>query len=145
MNVLRFSIISALLFLAFPAQAGQTWTGQVVEVIDGDTITVERTGGERVRIRLWGVDCHERRNPRADEATRFTRAVAQGRAVKVVVKSADSYGRTVAEVWLTGLGRSLNHEIIWFGWGSWSRRYAPKAKAYQRAEAAAKAAGRGVW
>lgn len=52
------------------AQAAGSFTGWVAQVHDGDTIEVERAG-ERVRVRHWGVNCAEMRNPRADDARRF--------------------------------------------------------------------------
>jgi micrococcal nuclease len=41
---------------------------QVVRVIDGDTIDV-RSGGEELRVRLFGIDAPERGEPCAEEAT----------------------------------------------------------------------------
>ena len=62
-----------LFFLIFfcitePALA---WLGRVVSVSDGDTISVEPVGGgARVKVRLHGIDCPERR-PAYGEAARF--------------------------------------------------------------------------
>ena len=56
-----------------PALAGEVWPCDVVRVYDGDTIQVRRDSGELVKVRLWGVDCAEARNPRAEEAEEFTR------------------------------------------------------------------------
>ena len=135
----------AFLILANITYAGNEWSGKAIGITDGDTITVERAGGERVKIRLWGVDCAETRNPRADEAKRFTEAICLGREVRIEPQAVDRYGRTVAVVWLPGADRSINHELIWFGWAKWSRKYAPDQDDYRQAEEAARAANRGMW
>ncbi len=52
-------LLSSLLLLVLPALAAD-FTGRVVGVSDGDTITVLHNGqGER--IRLHGIDCPEKR------------------------------------------------------------------------------------
>jgi endonuclease YncB( thermonuclease family) len=40
--------------------AGDTFTGKVVGVSDGDTISVMR-GGKAVKVRLYGIDCPEKK------------------------------------------------------------------------------------
>ena len=50
-----FSWLLALSLFLLPATAA-TWSGKIVGVIDGDSITVLHDGkGEQ--IRLWGIDC----------------------------------------------------------------------------------------
>ena len=44
------------------AQANDTFTGKVVGVSDGDTISVMRKG-RAVKVRLHGIDCPEKRQP----------------------------------------------------------------------------------
>jgi endonuclease YncB( thermonuclease family) len=58
----KFSLIFALLFLlgSTPTNANpSTSTGKAMDVADGDTITVLTQSGEKVKIRLAGVDCPE--------------------------------------------------------------------------------------
>lgn len=105
---------------------------------------VRREGGAKVRVRLWGVDCPETRNPRAKEATRFTRNLVFERRVRIETRSTDPYGRTVGLVWIAP-GVTLNRELIWFGWAKWSRKYSSKEEEFRKAEEAARAGNRGVW
>jgi len=137
------SLLLLLLLLPAPALAGGTWEAEVVKVVDGDTIHVRRDSGELVKVRLWGVDCPELRNPWGPEAAEFTRVAALGRRVRVEVKGKPSRGRIVALVWIRK-GVSLNHRLIWFGWAEWSRKYAPKEKAFQEAAARAQIKNMGV-
>ena len=45
------------------AGAGWAWTGKVVGIADGDTITVLRDGRAQVKIRLYGIDAPESGQP----------------------------------------------------------------------------------
>ncbi|SFK15344.1 hypothetical protein SAMN04488082_11579 [Desulfomicrobium apsheronum] len=48
-----------LLLVILQAEAGWAWTGKVVGIADGDTITVLRDGHDQVKIRLYGIDAPE--------------------------------------------------------------------------------------
>jgi micrococcal nuclease len=49
--------LGLILLLSLPSLSW-AWSGKVVRVIDGDTITVlHKSRGEK--IRLWGIDCPE--------------------------------------------------------------------------------------
>lgn len=100
-----------------------TWgfSGQVVGVSDGDTITVLHDGrGEK--IRLFGIDCPEKRQPFGQAAKRFTAELVFGQVVTVTVRDRDRYARTVGEVVLSD-GRSLNQELVRAGLAWWYRKY----------------------
>ena len=106
-----YTILLTLLLLASPALAGDSWQAEVTRVYDGDTIQVRRESGELVKVRLWGVDCNENRNPRGPEAARFTWALVLGRTVRIEERGKPHKGRTVALVWIRE-GVSLNHELL---------------------------------
>lgn len=127
------------------AKAGKTaqLKGKVVGVSDGDTVDV-LIGGKAARVRLFGVDCPEKRQPFGAAAKKFTSTLVFGREVKVVVRDVDRYGRTVAEVVLAD-GRILNRELVKAGLAWWYKRYAPDAHELGILEAEARAAGRGLW
>ena len=95
-----------LLVLPYPAWA---WTGKVVGVSDGDTITVLRDRHPQ-KIRLYGIDCPEKRQPFGTRAKQFTSDMVFGKAVEVDPVDTDRYGRTVAFV-VVG-NRLLNEELI---------------------------------
>jgi endonuclease YncB( thermonuclease family) len=65
-------VVLAVLFCALPAAAqepGQTITGEVVAVKDGDTIDV-MYGGRAVTVRLHGIDAPETGGPLATTQSR---------------------------------------------------------------------------
>jgi endonuclease YncB( thermonuclease family) len=107
------------------AQAGPTptFSGRVVSIADGDTITVLR-GREQIRVRLHGIDCPERQQAFGTRARQFTGELAAGKTVTVRVTDTDRHGRTVGEVILPD-GRNLNHELVKAGLACWYRKYAP--------------------
>lgn len=111
-------------------------------VHDGDTI---RCGSER--IRLFGVDAPEVRRgqtpaePFAYEARDLLFSLTRGRVACRVVDH-DRYGRNVARCW-SDASPDINAAIIRSGYASEYRRYSKGA--YAAAEAAARAARKGMW
>ncbi len=119
------------------------FTGRVVGVADGDTITVLHNGkGER--IRLHGIDCPEKRQAFGRKAKQFTSTLVFGNTVTVQVMDRDRYGRTVGVVLLPD-GRSLNHELVRAGLGWWYWRYTPDDETLAQLERDARGAKRGLW
>ena len=119
------------------------FTGKVVGVTDGDTITVLHNGrGERVR--LHGIDCPEKGQGFGTVAKQFTSALIFGKEVTVMVQDSDKYGRTIGEVKLLD-GRVLNQELVKAGLAWWYRRYAPGDTALEGLEMEAREAKRGLW
>jgi hypothetical protein len=105
-----------LFLLASMATAllAEDFSGLVVGVSDGDTIRVLHDGQEQ-RILLWGIDAPESKQPWETRAKGFTGDLAFGKVVTVYVRDIDRYGRTVAEIILTG-GRNLGQELLdWLG------------------------------
>lgn len=88
----------------------ELFSGKVVGVTDGDTITVLHNNvGEKVR--LHGIDCPERGQAFGTRAKQFTSDSVFGRIVGVGVDGWDRYGRTIGVV-LTGGGQTLNHDLV---------------------------------
>jgi endonuclease YncB( thermonuclease family) len=101
----------------------EDFTGRVVGVADGDTITVMHQGrGER--IRLHGIDAPERGQPFTNRAKQFVSDLCYHKEVKVETKGQDRFQRTIADVTLPD-GRILNYEIVKGGLAWWFKRYAP--------------------
>jgi hypothetical protein len=79
-------------------------------ISDGNTIRVLHDGREE-RVRLWGIDAPESKQPWGTRAKQFTGDLAFGKAVTVRDRDVDRHGRTVAEIILPN-GRNLNHELV---------------------------------
>jgi len=104
----------------FPQPQGQLVKATVIRVIDGDTIEVRIGQGSPVRVRIIGYDSPEKDEPFGDRATKFLKALIEGREVLLEsdVQALDRYGRRLYHVWLSqtllselmllaGLGRQM--------------------------------------
>jgi endonuclease YncB( thermonuclease family) len=127
---------------ACPARA-EDFTGKVVGVSDGDTITVLR-GRTLVKIRLHGIDAPETGQDFGTRAKQAASELAFGEVVTVQPRGTDRYGRTVAVVLLPD-GRNLNHELVRSGYAWWYRTYAPGDATLAWLETEARGARRGLW
>ncbi|WP_369293623.1 thermonuclease family protein [Roseibium sp. MMSF_3412] len=126
-------IVFAVCFclLAFSATA-QEWESSVSRVIDGDTFQLSRP---LVRIRLCGVDTPERGQRNYQEATRFTKGLVNGKAVrcKVVGSGTPCDGRSrrksgerfVAQCFVgeTDIAMALIKSGLACAWPKYSGRY----------------------
>ncbi len=128
---------------AVAAGAGEPWTGLVVGVADGDTITVKGVAGPVV-IRLHGIDCPEKRQPFGSKAKTLTSTLAHGKTVTVGPVTKDRWGRLVASVTLDD-GRDLGRELVRDGMAWWYRQYAPNDNQLRDLERAAREAKTGLW
>lgn len=123
--------------------AGESFTGKVVNVTDGDTVVVLRAGNIQEKIRLAEIDCPEKSQAFGQGAKQFTLDKAAQKNVTVEVRDHDRYGRTVGEVFLPD-GKSLNRELVRNGYAWWYRRYS-KDESLGELEAQARTARRGLW
>ncbi|MDP8908657.1 MAG: thermonuclease family protein [Chloroflexota bacterium] len=124
---------------------------EVVRVIDGDTLTVRPAVGETLTVRLVGVTAARRRCGGPNAVARMKALVFHngiGRSVRLRTDPTedreDRFGRTLAYVSVRGadLGRTL----VSSGWASVDIfKDFVRATIYRRAQASAKAAGRGMW
>jgi endonuclease YncB( thermonuclease family) len=101
----------------------EQFTGKVVGIGDGDTISVLREG-KAVKVRLYGIDAPEKAQAFGTQARTFTGDLVFQHDVTVVVQRTDRYGRLVGDVLLPDC-RSLNQELVRAGLAWWYRQYAP--------------------
>lgn len=148
---LRFSVrllltLTVLLGLLVLQSRGQTFSGTVVGVKDGDTIDVLRRtsdGPRPVTVRLHGVDTPESRQPFGTRAEQFTANMVFQSTVAVTIEDTDRYGRTVGVVKVDG--RELNAALVQSGMAWWDERYAPNDRQRQRLQRQARASDAGLW
>ena len=134
----------AAILAALPGPADEPIIGQA-SVIDGDTIEIH---GQR--IRLWGIDAPEGRQPCTrdgkpwrcgTEAANALDRHLDGATVACTVRDIDRYRRVVAKCEVRG--RDVGNWLVSEGWALDYSRYSKSA--YAAAEATAKDAKRGVW
>ena len=119
--------------------------GKVVRVHDGDTVTV-LSGGEMLKVRLYGVDAPESAQKGGADSRRFAADLASFQEVKLEVRDKDRYGRSVAIVRLPD-GRTLNEELVRAGHAWVYPAYCNTARCayWQTLEAKAKDDRNGLW
>ncbi len=99
--------LSAEADAAIPARL----TGRALRIVDGDTFYL---GGVEERIRLWGIDSPERREPGFDEAAAALSALVADRTLSCEELDRDRYQRIVARCTLDD-GRDVGAVMIEIG------------------------------
>ena len=146
-----------LILLAFCSLAHADITGQVVAVIDGDTITVLDADNTEYKVRLTGIDAPERGQPYSNASRKHLASMVAGKEVFVESDRQDIYGRELGKVWVQpsacpGCGKTLdaNYAQVLAGMAWWYRYYSAEQSPedrgrYESAEDEAKAKGWGLW
>jgi len=139
-----FIILSLLLPLFSCSSPPET--ARVIEVIDGDTITI--AGGYRVRyIGIDTPEVHPDVEEFGIEAWQANRKLVEGKEVRLErdVSNTDKYGRLLRYVWIDNI--LVEAELVRQGLAR-AKAYPPDTK-YQdyleQMEAEARDAGRGMW
>lgn len=135
-----FGLVALLLVSA--GHAAETWTAQVVGIIDGDTVKVLRDGHDQVKIRIAEIDTPERRQPWGNRAKQAMAALVHGQRIEVEPVTIDRYGRTIARLRVDGL--DVGRELVATG-NAWVYRKYSKDPTLLVLEGEARAAGRGLW
>ncbi|WP_319583921.1 thermonuclease family protein [uncultured Pseudodesulfovibrio sp.] len=137
-------ILLVFLFVLYCPTA-LAWHGVVASIVDGDTVTVVTEGGSGVRVRLYGIDCPERKQPGGKGATDYVKSVI-GKVVGVEEIDRDRYGRSVSIVTISD-GRVLNRMILEQGWAWVYLRYCrlPVCGEWEELEAEAREKRLGLW
>jgi micrococcal nuclease len=120
--------------------------GDVVRVVDGDTIHVQIDGVD-YSVRYIGVDSPESGAPYSDEATKKNRELVQGKTVTLVmdVSETDRYDRLLRYVIAGDV--FVNNEMVFYGLAQ-SKAYPPDTacqETFDDTQAKARSARRGMW
>ncbi|MDP1673489.1 MAG: thermonuclease family protein [Burkholderiales bacterium] len=128
-----------LFFLATPVYA---FTGKVVSIADGDTLTV-LVDRSQVRIRLADIDAPEKGQDFGDKSRQSLGELCHGKTATVSGGEQDRFGRTLGTVNCDGV--DANAEQVRRGMAWVFDRYAPKDSPLYSIQDAAKASRRGLW
>lgn len=82
------------------ARTNEPLVGRVIQVADGDTITLLTDKNEKIRVRFQGIDAPERDQNFGEASREVLKNLVFGKKVRVEVEKTDRYGRTVGRVWL---------------------------------------------
>jgi micrococcal nuclease len=129
----------------------------VVKVVDGDTLDIDIPDGKysHTRIRLWGIDTPETKDPRTGpmyfgkEASDFTTKLALGKQVTIYLekekKTRDKYHRLLAYIQLPD-GTFLNEILLSEGYAYADLRFKHGLfNKYKQLESVARSQKIGLW
>jgi endonuclease YncB( thermonuclease family) len=137
------SLLVLIYFLLHPNTGyGKTEiTGRVVQVHDGDTITVQ-TEEKKVKIRLAEIDAPELKQEFGQVAQKYLEQTLLGTNVRIEQKSVDLYGRVIGKVFLGN--EYVNETLVEEGY-AWVYRTYTRRKVLIAKEDTARIEKRGLW
>lgn len=137
-------IVQILILLAVSVSlTGAEIAGTAIKIIDGDTVSVQEANGNIRRIRLYGIDALEKRQPYGLTAKLYLAIAISGKKVTVSSRGNDRYGRMIGEIIFEG--KNINSELVRNGLAWHYRTYAPNDRILAENEATARAAKIGLW
>ena len=132
-------LLAAGLMLALNAHAD--FTGKVVAVADGDTMTVLKDL-QQVKVRLTEIDAPEKKQAFGNRSKESLSDLCFGKTATLVEKGKDRYGRTLARVTCNGV--DANAEQVKRGMAWVYDRYVTDKSLYA-VQDAARASHLGLW
>lgn len=137
---------SLALALSFPAWAD--FTGKVVGIADGDTVTVLDEAKMQHKVRLTGIDAPEKKQPFGTRSKQSLNDMVSNKTVMVESDKRDRYGRELGKVLVDGM--DVNLEQIRRGMAWHYKDYqrdqsADDRQIYADTENKAKIIKRGLW
>ena len=146
--MLKRSLFAAMfLLLSFNLQAA-TLQGKVVNVADGDTLTVLDDKKTQHKIRLQGIDAPEKAQAFGQKSKQSLNQLVHSKMVTVEFEKKDKYGRTVGKVLLNGTDVCLEQIKLGMAWHYkqyQSEQSKEDREIYAQAEQLAKSQAIGLW
>jgi endonuclease YncB( thermonuclease family) len=132
-------LILLILLIAGPAHG---WSGEVIGVADGDTLTVlyDRT---RVRVRLADIDAPETAQPFGTRSRQALAALCFQKLAAVEDRGRDRYGRTIGRVNCDGIDANAAQVSAGLAWVY--DKYAEPDSPLYGLQDRARSARRGLW
>jgi len=136
------------LILIFGIAHAETLTGYVVDIADGDTITVLDADHLQHKIRLSGIDAPEKAQPFGERSKQNLAGMVFNKTVTVEWSKRDRYVRKVGKVMVGGVDTNLAQVRAGMAW--WYEAYRKEQspagqRLYQDAEQQARALRVGLW
>ena len=127
---------------------GDSFSGRVVGVSDGDTVTVLVNDHDQYRIRISGIDAPEKKQAFGQKAKAKMSDLVFGKDVTVEWSKKDRYGRTLGVVMVDGqdAGLSLLHAGLAWHYKKYQREQSVvDRERYSTAEIMARSDKHGLW
>lgn len=147
MKTIKF-IISSILAMASVAANAEAIQGSIVEVSDGDTVTLLTAQKQQVKIRVQGIDAPERSQAFGNVARQAMAKAVFQKDVEAQCSSTDRYGRKICVIYVNGMDAGLHLVSQGLAWHykQYEREQSPRDRAsYSYTEENARAQRVGLW
>ena len=123
---MKIFLLCSLLFLSCTTDTtslpkGNSISGKVVKIIDGDTFDVLKDDHTTIRVRMFGIDCPERRQDYYQVCKDALAEYIFGKNIELVSHGRDVYHRTLAVVFYQK--ENINLKMIQNGFAWHFKRY----------------------
>lgn len=145
------------MMLSAPASASDDLRGQVVRILDGDTVELKTLPADvlvteaPIRVRLNGIDAPEKKQPYGQRSKQYLADMVGGKWVTVAIDGHDRYHRSLGNILIKQClpkceTVSVNAAMVKAGM-AWAYRYHNRAVNPEMAalEATARSEGLGLW
>ncbi len=102
--------------IGFQWALADLYTGRVVAISDGDTLTVLDADKVQHKVRLSGIDAPEKRQPFGSVSWQHLAGLVFDRDVAVEYHKVDRYGRQLGKVWLADEDANLAQVRAGLAW-----------------------------
>nr|DAO49594.1 MAG TPA: nuclease-like protein [Caudoviricetes sp.] len=113
---------------------------KVIKIYDGDTITALTSQKEKIKIRLYGIDAPELKQPFGKASKRHLIDLISNKSLNINEKGKDKYGRTLAVLY--NGNQDINAQMVIDGY-AWA--YDKFSKDYVAFQQNAQALKKGLW
>lgn len=132
----------ATTYQAVQQKQRDTIYGKVTRIIDGDTFDVLTKQKNLVRVRMYGIDCPERRQDFYEVCKQALASMIAGKDVHLINRGYDRNKRLLAEV--LAQQKNINIAMIENGYAWHFKKYSTDIL-YAEAEHKARKASQGLW
>ena len=145
--LLRFFFLIFLVGASISTRA-EEFTGTVNRVADGDTVTVVVKNGDKIKIRLVGIDAPEKDQPHGQVSKNYLEETIQGKQINARCEKKDRYKRWLCKIFFDGADMNLRQLELGNAW--WYRAYSKDQSSgdrevYAEAESKARKDKLGLW
>jgi endonuclease YncB( thermonuclease family) len=135
------AIVASTLLLPLVGIA-QDFSGEVINIKDGDSVVVLTSQRRQIDVRLADIDAPERGQPYANRSRQLLAELAFRKTVNVVYNDADNYGRIVGRLYAGAI--DISAEMVRQG-AAWVYRDYVRDQSLFALEDQARTAKRGLW
>ncbi len=120
--------------------------GEAIRIYDGDTLSI-MMGGQKLNVRLYGIDAPQNGQPGYVSATRFLKRLISGHPLEVTVLKTDRAGQSHAIVVRNGKESSVNAAMVanGYAWVNPRTCQADPCRYWKHLQSQARSLKLGIW